>query len=385
MMERDELAMLRASVRRMLDRACPNEQVQAWEQADFIPRELIRDMAELGILGLATPEAFGGLGREVVAMITVMEELAARWQAICALYNQSVGYGSLNIAGKGSAAQRARFLPPLLAGDLLFSYGLSEPDVGADLANVRTTAERRDDQIVVRGAKRWISGADLSDYMVALVRSGAPEDRRRNLSFVLIPTDAPGVTLTRTPCMGTKGVATHDVALDDVVLPADLVLGEEAGWNNGWNMLAGPVLEIEKLVPSAIALGVAQAAFDEAWAYSQTRVQFGVRICGHQAVRHALAEAKTRLKACRLMLYDAAAKVEAGEDSALDTSMAKLFVATEARAVVLACQEVMGAYGYAQGFNMERYVRDILATPIYGGSNAIQRNNIANLAGLPRA
>jgi alkylation response protein AidB-like acyl-CoA dehydrogenase len=384
-MEHDEIAMLCDSVRRMLDRACPEQKVQAWEQADVIPRELIGEMAKLGILGLVTPEEFGGLGRQVTAMIRVMEELAARWQAICALYNQSVGYGSLNIAGKGSAAQKARFLPGLLAGELLFSYGLSEPDVGAELTSVRTTAERSGDQVIVRGAKRWISGADLSDYMVTLVRSGPPEDRRRNLSFVLVPTKAPGVTLTRTPCMGTKGVATHDVALDDVVLPADLVLGEEAGWNNAWGMLAGPVLEIEKLVPSAIALGIARAALDEAWAYSQTRVQFGVRICAHQAVRHALADARTRLKACRLMLYDAAQAVEESRDSALDTSMAKLFVASEARAIVLACQEVMGAYGYALGFSMERYVRDILATPIYGGSSAIQKNNIANLAGLPRA
>lgn len=380
----EELALLRESVRRMIARHCPPERIVEWEENDTIPRELIGAMSELGILGLAVPEAHGGAGLGVVAMVVAMEELAAAWQGVCALYNQSAGYGSLNISAKGTEAQKRRFLPELLAGRLLFAYALSEPEVGADLASVATRAERDGDSVVLEGTKRWVSGADIADYMITLVRSGPREARRRNLSFVMVPTRADGVTLIRTPCMGTRGVATHDVILDGVRVPFDLVLGEEEGWNRGWDMLAGPVLEIEKLVPSTIALGTARAALDEAWEYSRTRRQFGKPICAHQAVRHVLVEARTNLQACRLMLYDAAAKVDSGTPSAVETSMAKLFVADQCRNIVLACQQVMGAYGYAKGFQMERYVRDILAVPIYGGSSAIQKNNLASLLGLPK-
>ena len=185
--------------------------------------------------------------------------------------------------------------------------------------------------------------------------------------------------------MGGRGLPTNDVTFDHVEVPFDLVVGGEAGWNNAWSMLTGPALEIEKLAPTAIALGTAEAALEEAWEYSQQRVQGGKRICAHQAVRHVLADAQAKIQACRLMLANAAWLVETRRPSAAITSMAKLYVCETARDIVLNCQQyVMGAYGYAEGFNMERYVRDVLAAPIVGGSTAIQRNNIANLMSLPK-
>jgi len=185
--------------------------------------------------------------------------------------------------------------------------------------------------------------------------------------------------------MGARGAATNDVNFDDVVLSIDDIMGGEAGWNQGWAMLGGPSLEVEKLVTPSLAVGVARAAVDEAWAYAQVRVQGGKHIAGHQAVRHVLAQAQTDLLSCQLMLQHSAKLVEAGEPSAIETSMAKLYISEVAKNIVLNCQQyVMGAYGYAKGFNMERYVRDILVFPIFGGSTAIQRNNVANLMKLPR-
>jgi alkylation response protein AidB-like acyl-CoA dehydrogenase len=225
----------------------------------------------------------------------------------------------------------------------------------------------------------------MADYVYTLVRSGPPEATRKNLSFVIVPTDAKGVTITKIDTMGVHGISTCDVAYENVELPFDAVMGGEAGWNNGWNMLTGASLEIEKLQPTFIALGIAEAAMEEAWAYSQQRVQGGKRICGHQAVRHVLADCQTRLHAMRLMMRHAAWLVEEHKPSAVYTSMCKQFVSDNARDVVLALQQyVMGAYGYAEGFNMERLVRDILIFPVAGGSTAIQRNNIANLMKLPR-
>jgi alkylation response protein AidB-like acyl-CoA dehydrogenase len=339
----------------------------------------------LGLCGLCVPEEYGGLGRQVMAMAATMEEMARCSTALAGLFNMNVSYGGLNISESASAEQKKRLLPRLLAGELLFAYGLSEPDIGADLANVKTRAERKGDRVIINGAKRWTSGADLADYIYMLVRSGPPEATRKNLSFVLVPPNAKGVTLEKLPTMGSNGVAAHDVRLENVEVPFDDVIGGEAGWNNAWNILAGPALEVEKLGPSAIALGVAEAAMAEAWAYSQQRMQGGKRICGHQAVRHVLSDCQTKLQACRLMMRHAAWLVEHQQPSAVATSMAKLFISENAKDIALSCQQyVMGAYGYAHGFNMERYVRDILAVPIYGGSTAIQRNNIANLMKLPR-
>jgi alkylation response protein AidB-like acyl-CoA dehydrogenase len=383
--ESEELGMYRDTIRKFLDRECPVEKVAQWDKADVIPRDLIRRMADIGILGLTVPEEYGGMGRQVLAMSVLMEEMAARWTAIAGLYNMSVGYGSLNFVSKGTEAQKQHYLPKLLAGDILFAYGLSEPDVGGDLAAVKTRAERKGGKVIVNGAKRWTSGAHFADYIMALVRSDDPAKRHRNLSFIILPTDAKGVSIQQTACMGTSGNSTCDVQIDNVELDESMILGGEAGWNNGWSMLAGPALEIEKLTPTMIALGIARAALDEAWTYSQQRVQGGKRICGHQAVRHVLSECQTLWKAAQLMSYNAAWKVENNLPSAVDTSMAKLFVSETGKKITLDCQQyVMGAYGYAEGFQMERFVRDSLAVPIYGGSSAIQRNNIANLMKLPR-
>jgi len=383
--ENDDLNLFRESIAKFLDKECPVENIARWEAEDAIPRSVLAGMAELGILGLTVPEEYGGLGTNVMMMCVVMEDLAARWSGLASLYNMSVGYGSLNLVYKGTEDQKQRFLPGLLSGETLVAYGLSEPEVGGDLASVKTRAERQRDKVILNGTKRWISGANLGDYMLALVRSGDPEQRYRNLSFVIVPLDAAGVSITTTRCMGHHGVPTNDVILDNVEVGADMILGGDAAWNSGWSMLAGPSLEIEKLAPTFIALGIAKAAVAEAWQYSQERVQFGQAICTHQAVRHVLSDVQTKLKAARLMAYDAASKVDAQQPSAVDTCMAKLFVAETAKDIVLACQQyVMGAYGYAEGFQMERYVRDVLAVPIYGGSSAIQKNNIATLMKLPR-
>ena len=381
----DELEMYRDTVRRFAAQECPPEKIEQWEREERAPREMARKMAELGILGVTVPEELGGLGRQVMAMTVIMEELSTRWVPLGGIYNMSVGYGALNIASKGSEHQKKTLLPQILAGDALFALGLSEPDVGADLTNVKTRAVRRDGKVIVNGVKRWISGANFADYVLTLVRSGDPSDKRGSLSFLIIPTSSKGMTITTTRCMGSNIIPTNDIVLEDVEIDESLILGGPEGWDKGWSMLAGPSLEIEKLIPTIISLATARAALNEAWEYSQQRIQGGKRICGHQAVRHVLSDAKAKLYACQLMTYDVARLVENNLPSAVQTSMAKLFVSETAKEIVLNCQQyVMGAYGYAEGFQMERLVRDVLAYPIYGGSTAIQRNNIANLLKLPR-
>jgi alkylation response protein AidB-like acyl-CoA dehydrogenase len=357
---------------------------ERWDRDDGIERDMLVKLAALGVCGLTVPEEFGGMGRRVTETVVTIVELAKRSTALAGLYIMNTCYGSLNIASEGTEEQKQRFLPGLAAGEIVFAYGLSEPDVGADLASVTTRAERRDDTVVINGQKRWCSGANFADYILMLVRSGDAEARYKNLSMVLVPTDAPGLTLHPVGAMGVRGIPVNDVILDNVEVPFANVLGGEAFWNAGWSLLAGPALEIEKLETPALALGVAEAAVEEAWEYSQQRKQFGAPICTIQSIRHMLSDVQTKLQACRLMLMSAAWKVDEGLPSAVDTSMAKLFVSDTARDIVLTCQQVLGAYGYAHGFAMERYVRDALVMPIWGGSSAIQKNNIANLMRLPR-
>lgn len=381
----EHITMLRDSIRRMLDEHAPRERVAQWDEADSFPRELMDRISELGVCGLTVPEEYGGMGRDVLAAMITVEELSRRSMVIATLYLMNACYGSLNVLASGTPEQKAELLPQLAEGKLLFAYGLSEPDVGADLASVQTRAERHGDKIIINGYKRWCSGAESSDYIYALVRSGPSDDRYKNLSFVMIPPTTPGITLTHIPAIGVRGLHTNDVTFDNVELPISAVMGGEAGWNQGWSMLAGPALEVEKLEVAAIGLGIAAQALDDAWQYVQERKQFGQRICAHQSIRHMLAEARTKLDACRLMLYRACYLADNDLPCSAEASMAKLYIGDTGLEIVLTCQRILGAYGYAKGMDMERYVRDMLVMPIIGGSSAIQKNNIVNRLGLPKS
>jgi acyl-CoA dehydrogenase len=234
----------------------------------------------------------------------------------------------------------------------------------------------------INGAKRFCTGAAQSDFIYTLVRSGPEEERYRNLSLVLIPPGSRGVTITAIDSMGAKGAATTDVSFDNVEVPAANIVGGEAGWNNGWKMIVGSGLDVEKLEVAAIGVGIARAAIDDAWVYAQERKQFGKAIGNYQSIQHKLADMKTQLHAARLMLYHAAWMADQHQQCGVETSMAKLFAAEAAKSIALECQTIFGAYGYVKDFDVERYVRDALLLPIIGGSSAVQRNNIYKWSGV---
>ena len=376
--EEEHITMLRDMIRKFVAKEVTPEMVAEWDKADQIPREMLERMGELGLCGLTFGEEHGGYGRDIVAMTVAIEELAKPMMSLAGLYISAVCYGGMNIEASGSEAQKAAILPKVTEGKICFAYGLSEPNVGADLPSVETRGTLVGDKVVINGAKRWCSSADTSDYIFVLLKSDPDGPRYNNLSFVLVPPDAMGVTTQRVQTMGSNGNGTCDVNFDNVEVPAENILGGPAFWNRGWEQLAGPALEAEKLEVPALALGVAEAAMAEAWQYAEERAQFGQKIGKFQSIRHMLADGKTKLQAARLMLYWCADLIANERPSAAESSMTKMFVTETCKDVVLTCQTVMGAYGYAEGFGMERYVRDILATTIFGGSTAIQLNNIAN-------
>ena len=378
--EAEHIAILRNTIRRFVANEMPREAAQAWDRDNHFPRDVFAKLCELGVAGLTVPEEFGGAGRDITATMMVIEELSRRSMAVAVPYIMCACYGGMNIDEVGSAEQKKTLLPKLAAGDLLFAYGITEPDAGSDVASVRTAARREGNlgTVVINGAKRFCSGANIADYIYAVVRSDPDAPRYENLSLVLIPTDAPGITIELQNAMGIKGAATCDVTFEDVEVPAENIVGGEEGWNTGWQKIVGPGLDVEKIEVAALALGIAAAALDDAWEYAQERKQFGKPVSAFQSIRHMLADCKTKLEACRLMTYHAAWLLDQKKPASVETSMAKLFVCDTGKEIVLTCQQVMGAYGYIKDFDMERYVRDCLVMPILGGSSAIQKNNIAN-------
>ena len=383
--ESDALRDLRAMLRRFVAEEMPPEKVQTWDREHRFPPELFRKLADLGVCGVTIDTEYGGQGEDLIAAVAIIEELCRGGGFAAGPFIHCAFYGGMNISENGSEEQKRTYLPQLARGEHLFAYGLSEPDVGGDLASVRTTASRTaDGGVVVNGFKRWCTGADFADTIYCLVKSDEDAPRHANLSFVLIPTDAPGVTVHPIEHANLRYTLSSDVILENVELPSDAIVGGEAGWNQGWGMLAGRALDVEKIEITAVTFGIAQAAVEEAWAYAQERKQFGKPISGHQAVRHRLVEARTRLEACRHMLYHGAWLAQEGRRCSVETSMAKLFVADTAVEIGLACQRVMGAYGLSEGHAMERHVRDLIGMPIVGGSSDMQKNNIASLLGLAR-
>jgi alkylation response protein AidB-like acyl-CoA dehydrogenase len=377
--EAEHVTALRNQLRRFVSEKTSREKRRAWDRAHDWPRDLFRELCDVGVCGLTIAEEHGGLGQDIVAAVAVIEELARAGPFLAGPFIHCAFYGGMNISENGSQAQKADLLPKLARGELLFAYGLSEPDVGGDLSSVKTRGRIKGDVLVINGSKRWCTGADWADYIYCLINTAPDAPRREALTFVLIPAKAAGVSTMPIEHVNLRYTASCDVHFDDVCVPLDAVVGGPEKLNKGWGMLAGRALDVEKLEVAACTFGFAQAALDEAWSYAQQRVQFGKLIAGHQAVAHRLVTARTKLEACRHMLYHAAHLANDGKPCGVETSMAKLFIADTGVEIGLACQQVMGAYALSDAYDIDRNVRDLLGMPIVGGSSDMQRNNLAGL------
>jgi alkylation response protein AidB-like acyl-CoA dehydrogenase len=378
------ISLLRDTLRRFIGKEAPREKRREWQVAQTWPRDTFAKLAELGVCGLTVPEEFGGHGQDWYAATAVIEELCRAGLFLAGPYIQTAFYGGGNISESGSPEQKARLLPKIAAGELQFAYGLSEPDVGGDLAAVKTRADLDDDGdvVVINGTKRWCTGADWADYIFCFVNSDPAGEKYKNLSMVLVPTDAPGISML--PLTHQNLIYSHsfDVYFNDVRVPAENILGGPEAWNEGWRSLAGRSLDVEKVEVAAMNFGLAQSAVEEAWEYAQQRRQFGKPISGHQAVRHELIQARTQLEACRHMLYHAAWLIDQRRPASVESSMAKLFIGETGVEIGIACQRILGAYGLSEEFDMAQTVKDLIGMPIVGGSSNMQKNNIANRLGL---
>ena len=240
--EPSHILALRDSLHRFVERELPRELVRHWDRERGFPVDVFRKLAAIGVCGLTIAEEYGGAGRDLVAAVATIDELARRGAIIAGPYIHCAFYGGLNISEHGSAAQKRDLLPKLARGELMFAYGLSEPDVGGDLASVTTGARLSADgrSVILNGIKRWCTGARFADYILCLVKSDREAPRYKNLSFVLVPPSTSGVTVHDIDHIGLRYAATTDVIFEDATVPAENILGGPEMWNLGWRQLAGP-------------------------------------------------------------------------------------------------------------------------------------------------
>jgi isovaleryl-CoA dehydrogenase len=338
-------------------------------------QEVYEKMAELGWLGVGIDEAYGGAGGGMVDACIFLEETGRGLIPIA-------GYGvSLIVAGAyerfGTEEQKQEILGGI-AGGRVEAIAMSEPEAGSDVGNLSCRAERRNGGFVLNGQKTWISAAHIAEHVLVVCRTDPSGSKHEGLSMISVPTGAEGIEINPIQTMGGREV--NDVFLNDCHVDESRVLGAVDG---GWmQLMAG--LNVERLILAATALGIAQRAFDDTLAYVKERTQFGRPIGSFQALKHRIADLATELECVRLLVYSVAQKVDADPERMLprEASMAKLKATEVAKQAALEGMQMMGGYGYASEYDMERHVRNTLVMSIYGGTNEIQREIVAKTYGL---
>ncbi|WP_018699788.1 acyl-CoA dehydrogenase family protein [Amorphus coralli] len=374
----EEQRMLRDSVRKLMDRHAPPEMVARHDREGSYPFALHREWAEAGLFALPFTEADGGLGGSVIDLAIVGEEIAYTSADFYMAYAGSVFCG-LNIARKGTPAQKERFLPTVIAGDLRMAISISEADAGSDVGAMRTSAQPDGGDWIVEGTKLWSTGAGVENTLLNVYLKTDPTvSHRKGMSLFLIDNDAPGVEMKKLDMLGRTATGTYEIRFDGVRVADDRIVG---GVNGGWDcILSG--LQVERIVSAAGNCGASRAVVDLAAAYARERTQFGKPIGSNQAIAHMIADMKTEVEAARALMWQAAWKVSTGEDALSEISMAKLFSSETYVKVANMGMQVMGAFGYSMEFPMQRHYRDARSATIAAGSSQMQRNLIAGLMGL---
>lgn len=375
----EEEALFRDSIRRFVDKEMSPDKMRAWARAGEFPEPVFRQWAGMGWLALGQPEAFGGIPADARQMVVLAEELARNGFDITGAYSTALFLGN-TIARHGTPGQQAAVLPALIGGRMHLSTAITEPDTGSDISGVKCKAVRDGDGWLISGEKLYCSGAHLPGTLILVTcRTRRDEaNARQGLSILLVPNDAPGLSVQRMETTGRRIFGTNRLFFDQVRVPASALLGQV---DQAWQILSGS-LDLERLFISGGYVGNAQSALDLAVGYARQRVQFGKPISKYQAISHPLVEMRMRVDAARLMVYHAADLLSAGKPCRAEASMAKLASSEALVEVTNRGMQVLGGYGYTTEVDMERWFRDGRVTTLMGGSSEIQRNIIAHEMGL---
>jgi acyl-CoA dehydrogenase len=344
-------------------------------ETDEIPAELIHDMRELGLFGLAIPEEFGGLGLTMEEEVKVAFELAWTSPAFRSLIGTNNGIGSQGLIIDGTDAQKQTYLPRLASGDLIASFALTEPDAGSDAASLRTSAIRDGDVYVLNGTKRYITNAPEAGIFTVMARTDSTIKGAAGISAFLVEASTPGLTLGKRDIkMGQKGAHTCDVIMENCRVPvANLIGGKEGvGFKT-----AMKVLDKGRLHIAAVCVGAAERMLSDSLAYAMQRQQFGKPIADFQLIQAMLADSKAEIYAARSMVIDAARRRDEGEDISTEASCCKLFASEMCGRVADRAVQIHGGSGYIADYAVERFYRDVRLFRIYEGTTQIQQLLIA--------
>jgi butyryl-CoA dehydrogenase len=345
------------------------------------PYEIVAQMAELGLMGLPFPEAYGGAGADTVSYALAVMELARADASVAITLAAHVSLGSSPFYLFGTEEQKQQYLVPLARGEKLWGFGLTEPNAGSDAGATQTRAELRDGRWIVNGTKAFItnSGTDITGGTTITAVTGVDARGRNEISTLIVPQGTPGFTRSKTyRKMGWRASDTRELSFADASIPAANLLGERGqGLKQFLTILDGGRISV-----AALSVGLAWGAFDEAFKYAQERRQFGQPISKFQAIAFKLADMRMEIEHAKLMILKAAWEKDQGRDFALSASLAKLYSGELSRRVVNEAVQIHGGYGFMDEYPVSRMYRDQKINEIGEGTNEVQRLVIARLMGL---
>ncbi|MHC1748756.1 MAG: acyl-CoA dehydrogenase family protein [Cellulosilyticaceae bacterium] len=345
---------------------------QVDETGEF-PMELLKKMASVGFFGIKMPKELGGAGADYRSYVIVMEEIA-RKSGVASIYlsspNSLMGSPFLLV---GTDLQKEKYLKPMIAGEKIFCFGLTEPGAGSDVGSITTSAEKDGEDYILNGRKTFITAAPIADYCLIFAKTDKTKGTRGITTFI-VDMKAKGISCGKPEKkMGMIGCPTSDVILENVRVHQSDILGEV---NKGFST-AMKTLDVGRIGVAAQAIGIAQAAMDEAVKYAKERKQFNKPIGNFQGIQFMLADMETKLNAARLLVYNAAYKKDCGLDISKDASMAKYAAAEYAIEIVNKALQIHGGYGYTKEYTIERLYRDVRVIAIYEGTSQVQQMVIA--------
>ncbi|MCP2259572.1 Acyl-CoA dehydrogenase [Streptoalloteichus tenebrarius] len=350
---------------------------QALEHDDAYPTDIVEGMKEMGLFGLTIPEEYGGLGESLLTYALVVEEIARGWMSVSGVINTHF-ITAYMISRHGTEEQRRHFLPRMATGEVRGAFSMSEPDLGSDVAAIKTRARRDGDGYVIDGQKMWLTNGGTSNLVALLVRTDeGAEKPHENLTTFLVEKPegygevAPGLVVPgKIAKMGYKGVDTTELVLDGHRVAADQILGGVPG--RGFRHMMDGV-EVGRVNVAARACGIAIRAFELAVAYAQQRKTFGKPIAEHQAVAFKLAEMATKVEAAHLMMVNAARLKDSGQRNDVEAGMAKLLASEYCAEVTQDAFRIHGGYGYSKEYEIERLMREAPFLLIGEGTSEIQK------------